>query len=109
MVAKSCRACGTVCQGSICDDCRIERDRLRERQRPSASARGYDARYRRARNSVVQRARNGEPCCICRELFQPGELVTAEHVIPVRRGGTGDESNLAPAHARCNYAWNKKR
>jgi hypothetical protein len=34
--------------------------------------------------------------------------VTAEHIVPVRQGGTSEAANLGPAHARCNYAWNRK-
>ena len=27
---------------------------------------------------------------------------TADHIIPVSKGGTADRSNLRPAHQRCN-------
>lgn len=106
MVAKSCRSCGVVCQGGLCQECRSEHERTR--QRPSASRRGYDARYRANRLKVVEAAKRGEPCCICGLGFDPDELITAEHIVPLRQGGDNERSNLGPAHARCNFAWNRK-
>jgi 5-methylcytosine-specific restriction endonuclease McrA len=108
MVAKSCRNCGIICAGSLCQDCR--NDQERKRNRPTASQRGYGARYRANRLSVLQRARAGEPCCICGQGFTVDELddVTAEHVVAVRHGGSSDAVNLAPAHPRCNYGWNRQ-
>src|ERR1700744_6286410 len=108
MVAKSCRKCGCVCAGSLCTDCR--NDQERKRNRPSAAKRGYGAQYRANRLRVLQRARNGEPCCICGQKFTLNELdgVTAEHVVPLRHGGGSEEANLAPAHPRCNFGWNRK-
>ena len=105
MVAKSCRECGTVCQGAICADCKPLAERRRDR--PSASRRGYDSKYRAARLRVVQQARAGRPCVICKEGFKVGELVTAEHIIALRHGGGNEVGNLGPAHARCNFGWNR--
>jgi hypothetical protein len=109
MVAKSCRNCGTVCQGSICADCKPAETRRRDQRRGTPSQRGYDAEYRRNRLVVVDQAKRGKPCCICGLGFNEDELVTAEHVIPLRHGGSNDKSNLSPAHSGCNSAWNKKQ
>lgn len=106
MVSKSCRVCGAITAGSICNDCRNDQERLRDR--PSSTKRGYDANYRAQRLKVVEAARRGEPCCICHEAFGYDELVTAEHIVPLRQGGTNERANLGPAHARCNFAWNRK-
>jgi 5-methylcytosine-specific restriction endonuclease McrA len=80
-----------------------------EARRPSPEARGYDAEYRRNRPVVIARGRNGEHCCICGQPFQPGQAITAEHVVPLRSGGTSAMSNLKPAHAGCNGGWNRGR
>lgn len=105
MVAKSCRGCGAVGR-ALCDDCSALQER--RRGRPSASSRGYDAEYRRNRLTVIDQAKHGKPCVICGLDFTSSDLVTAEHVIPLRHGGSNDKSNLGPAHATCNYGWNRK-
>lgn len=109
MVAKSCRYCGTVCAGPVCDECGAERRRVRERarNRPSAARRGYGADYRRNRRVVIDQAKRGRPCVICGNPFTAGELVTAEHIVPLRRGGGNSPGNLGPAHLRCNSGWNR--
>ena len=104
MVSKSCRGCGRICQGSQCDDCRS----ARERRRPSSRQRGYNTAYRRLRLKVVEQARHGRPCVICGRSFSPDDLVTAEHILPLRLGGQNTDGNLGPAHAKCNYGWSRK-
>lgn len=41
------------------------------------------------------------PCFVCGEHVKRGEA-TAEHVLPISRGGTDDVSNLSISHAACN-------
>lgn len=62
------------------------------------------------------RNRDGDGCCWCGMLlrYPPGherrrkggahgpDDVTIEHLVPVSKGGTDDESNLLLAHAACN-------
>lgn len=105
MVAKSCRGCGAIGK-PICGDC----SSLYEyrRNRPSASKRGYDAEYRRNRLTVVDQAKRGRECVICGLGFTTADLVTAEHIIPIRQGGKNDLGNLGPAHLACNVGWNRK-
>lgn len=105
MVAKSCRNCGQIGL-AICDDCSALVER--RRNRPSASARGYNAEYRRNRQVVVDQAKRGRPCVICGEDFTSEDLITAEHIIPLRSGGSNSKNNLGPAHAKCNFGWNRK-
>lgn len=81
----------------------------RRNKRPSSSERGYDAEYQRNKPIVIKQGRDGRPCVICKKPFTIGELITVEHIIPLRAGGTSDLANLGPAHQRCNTAWNKKR
>ena len=48
------------------------------------------------------------PCVICGKPFQPGQKITVEHIVPLRKGGTNVLANLGPAHAACNIGWNRK-
>lgn len=67
--------------------------------RPSACARGYDARWRKLRLIVL----NEEPLCrICREN---GRVVAAhhvDHITPLVNGGTHDRDNLQPLCVACH-------
>lgn len=105
MVAKSCRGCGAIGR-ALCSECEALQER--KRNRPSATGRGYDAEYRRNRQVVVDQAKRGKACVICGYDFTTTDLITAEHIIPLRAGGDSSKSNLGPAHARCNFAWNRK-
>lgn len=59
----------------------------------------------------VNRGRSPKPlkpdilCVVCGLPFLAGESWTAEHIKPLRDGGTSDRANLGPAHARCNFGW----
>lgn len=106
MVAKSCRGCGAIGR-ALCDECSALQER--KRNRPSASARGYDAEYRRNRLVVVDQAKRGAPCVLCGKPFTASDTVTAEHIVPLRSGGTSAKGNLGPAHAVCNFGWNRIR
>lgn len=44
-----CRACGQLCDRGLCDEHRRERDRAR----PSAAQRGYDAEWREFRSTYL--------------------------------------------------------
>jgi 5-methylcytosine-specific restriction endonuclease McrA len=106
---KPCLDCGTpTTNGSRCPKDQAIWERARESQRPSAQARGYDAEYRKNRPAVIAQGRNGRPCYICGKPFREGQKITAEHIRPIRKGGTSALTNLAPAHSACNTAWNRK-
>ena len=77
--------------------------RALDRQRPSASARGYSARWRRARLAFLAR----HPLCAscqAQERLVPATVV--DHVVPHRGDQTlfWQESNWAPACKRCHDA-----
>ena len=77
--------------------------RALDRQRPSASARGYGARWRKARLAFLA----GHP--LCASCQAEGCLVPAtvvDHVVPHRGDQTlfWDESNWAPACKPCHDA-----
>ena len=77
--------------------------RALDRQRPSASSRGYGAKWRRARLAFLAQ----HP--LCASCQTAGRLVPAtivDHVVP-HRGDQKlfwDESNWAPACKRCHDA-----
>ena len=103
-----CRSCGKPGK-ALCDPCKA----LREAVRPSRQSRGYDTTYDQNRRQIVSQVLldPAVPCSLCGRSFvgyQPHEI-TAEHRIPLRYGGSSDMANLAPAHARCNYGWKRKR
>ena len=68
-----------------------------------------DPLYRKNRFRLIANTRReGRPCCICGQPFGPDQKITAEHLLPLRLGGTHDLSNLGPAHSACNTGWNRK-
>ncbi|MFF4652396.1 HNH endonuclease [Streptomyces sp. NPDC001380] len=85
--------------GSRCEPCAKARARMREkaRVRPSPAERGYNAEYRRNRRIVLA----GNPLCSLCNLRPAG---TADHIVPLSRGGTNNLSNLRPACGPCNYS-----
>jgi hypothetical protein len=110
---KPCFDCGVPVQGNtMCAECLSKRQpQRRERaDRPSRQARGYDAEYEHNRAVMVEVTRQlNLPCVICGHYFEPGETITAEHLIPLRRGGTNDLDNLGPACGSCNSGWARGR
>ena len=77
--------------------------------RPNSAARGYDGEYQRNKPIIIAQGRSGRPCHICGKQFTAANKITAEHITPLRSGGTSELSNLAPAHAWCNSGWNRGR
>lgn len=45
---------------------------------------------------------------ICGEPCLRGQYLTAEHIIPIRKGGKSVLENLGPAHSGCNTGWNRR-
>lgn len=41
-------------------------------------------------------------CGICGSPIRPYDEVHIDHIVPVARGGSDDDSNLQPAHGSCN-------
>jgi hypothetical protein len=105
---RPCLDCGAVIpSGSRCPADQAAWDR--KHPRPSSSSRGYDGEYQRNRAIIVAQAlAQGLPCVICHKPCKRGQKITAEHLVALRNGGTSALSNLGPAHARCNYGWNRR-
>lgn len=69
-----------------------------DQDRPSAAARGYDARWRAFRRGYLQRF---PECVICNRM-----ATEIDHIIPIRRGGAlYDECNL---QAMCHECHSRK-
>ncbi|WP_425274469.1 HNH endonuclease [Streptomyces flavidovirens] len=85
--------------GSRCDPCAKATARKREktRVRLSPRERGYDAEYQRNRRWLL---RSQPDCHICRVAL----ATTADHIIPLSRGGSNAMDNLRPACGPCNYS-----
>lgn len=66
-----------------------------ERRRGRTAARGYGAGYQAARLRVLRR--DGYRCAYCGD-----PATTADHLIPVSRGGSSHDSNLVAACMMCN-------
>ncbi|MEV6300403.1 HNH endonuclease signature motif containing protein [Actinoplanes sp. NPDC051861] len=63
----------------------------------SASRRGYDSTYQRNRRTILE----GSPLCtLCRRR----SATTADHIVPLSKGGTNELTNLRPSCGPCNYA-----
>lgn len=68
-------------------------------QRPSAAARGYDARWRRRRLIQLRR----EPLCrICRAQGRLTPATEVDHIIPLNAGGPDAFENYQSTCARCH-------
>jgi 5-methylcytosine-specific restriction endonuclease McrA len=65
-----------------------------------------DARYanRDLRNPDLGMSIREVHCVICGYVIHKGDPWTAEHLVPLSRGGRSELANLGPAHPRCNYA-----
>ncbi|MGK5684777.1 HNH endonuclease [Actinoplanes sp. URMC 104] len=88
----------TVCRRPIpVGQSRCSIHKPKRRHALSASQRGYDAVYRRNRATLLA---GDPPCSICRRAV----ATTADHIVPLSKGGTNDITNLRPACGRCNYA-----
>jgi len=84
-------------QGECPKEC--PRPRREPDERPSPSARGYDARWRKIRMGIL----SGEP--LCRACEKQGRVTLAtdvDHIIPLSRGGTNDPGNLQPLCHSCH-------
>lgn len=42
-------------------------------------------------------------CILCGEPITNVKDLTQEHILPLSRSGTNDDTNLYPCHAKCNF------
>lgn len=89
-----------VQSGSLC----VRHRRVREQERGTSSARGYGYSWRQIRDAFLQK----HPWCSDPFGFHKGENVRARHVdhrVPLRLGGSNDESNL---NGMCDHCHDHK-
>lgn len=102
--ARPCRRPGCpnlTREGRYCAEHRRERQEDYEANRPSSSARGYDARWQRLRKMVLAR----DPLCSDPFGVHGDTAVPAtdvDHIVPRSQGGTDDESNLQTLCHACH-------
>ena len=86
-----------VRSGSLCAEHRL----MRERERGSSSARGYDYEWRKIREAFLRK----RMWCSNPYGVHTGMRVMAvhvDHVVPLSQGGTHDEGNLNPLCTSCH-------
>lgn len=97
-LARPCRVCGRPGK-AICDRCALIQRSLRPK-RPNVYRQGN---YQSNRKKMIEIAWEHHLCCaLCGLPFARREDITADHIVPVRNGGTHDLSNLQPSHLSCN-------
>src|SRR5690606_35566180 len=96
MAKRTCLDCGAITTASRCSECASARQRARDRERGSSARRGYGSAYRRARARLLA---GSPPCYWC-----GAPATTADHLVPLARGGTSDANNLVPSCEKCNFA-----
>jgi hypothetical protein len=99
---RSCRVCGKVGR-AVC----AQHDNRRPSNSRDRGKRAYsDSEYQRNRKIMIDIAwQQGRPCVKCAGPFEKKSDITAEHLVPVRSGGTGALGNLGPCHHGCNSNW----
>lgn len=103
MLKRPCIRCGTPSAHNPCPSCaKLMRPAFPSHKR-SRQQRGYNAEYDRNRDAVIQHViLHGGVCFLCGRAFAHDQKITAEHIVPLRKGGGNDLGNLAPAHLSCN-------
>jgi 5-methylcytosine-specific restriction protein A len=90
------RGCRNVSPKSRCPEHTRAAQRQRDAYRGTPAQRGYDRAYLAARRLILA---DGPHAC----AWRCGRVATtADHVIPLAKGGSNDPGNLVPACAPCN-------
>lgn len=98
MIARPCLDCGRLVTGMTrCPPCNAEAQRRRDVRRGSPSARGYDWAWQQRSRAARQEQGWCDNCGATSDL-------TADHVVPLARGGTNDMGNVRVLCRACNGA-----
>ena len=81
-----CNGCGQSVSGR-CDQCHKKNRSTWEKNRPSAHARGYGARWRKLRTMVLHR----DPICV---ICNHAAATDCDHIVPKADGGEDRMENL---------------
>lgn len=94
MASRFCSDCGKPAPASRCSACAMSYNAKRNAARPQ---------YKNGWSSKAKKARAKQDWCNeCGGYETPDDPFQADHIIPVAKGGTDAEDNLAPAHRSCN-------
>ena len=88
---RPCVDCGSIVRATRCNECA----KIKERTRPTRTQRGYDYYWRTL--SRVMRA--AQPFCT---RCGGTKDLTLDHIIPLAKGGTNDQSNAMVLCRKCN-------
>jgi hypothetical protein len=99
MAKRPCVDCGTLTDQTRCPAHRAQKQRARDQQRGSSTARGYDQQHERLRQAWQPEVDAGS--VICWRCNKPIEAGSAWHL-----GHDDHDRNLyrGPEHVRCNCA-----
>lgn len=99
MPLKTCAACGAPFKPTQYRQTKCAKHHVSGRAGRSPTTRAQDAEYYRERARILR----GRPPCALRIHCDGAPATTADHIVPVSRGG-GHRGNLQPACAKCNAA-----
>ena len=91
LLPRPCVDCGVIVRATRCVQCA----RAKERKRITRTARGYDSMWR----DLSRRMRAAQPWC---SKCGSTKDLTLDHIIPLARGGTNDQSNAQVLCRKCN-------
>lgn len=100
--------CGRLAtSGSHCDMHRRAPDRMHDQQRGSSAERGYNARWRKARETYLRR----HPLCVhCAEQSRVEPATVVDHITPHKGDSMlfWDTDNWQALCRRCHNAWKQR-
>ena len=90
--------------GTRCHDCETMNEAVRRAKRGKTSER-YSKEYQAIRKTLLEHARaEGMICVLQFEGICTERLTSADHIVPISRGGGDDIDNLQPTCSPCNTA-----
>ena len=96
---RPCLDCGILADQHRCPThlaiWQTKQEQYRSKTRPSTNKRGYDNAWRR----IAKAAITARPWC---EYCGAATNLTADHIIPLARGGTSEATNVAVLCRTCN-------